>query len=939
MTINIANRKYLVQWRAFIGPKWTRDDDPTFWNWPALTLAAYTPAPSATECAVDLEPGATSLVLVDPLGWPSAGGCWVGPKAAGEAWEYIGFTGKSVSTLTGLVRETVDAEQTGHHASGAAVRFWWPLANDSGETEFTEELDDNIAAVNWGSKLAGFSFPQGAIRNRHLILIQCRWADGTNPVGAWQNELIGWLLSPQAKDDLTHDRPWQADIASSATMASFIEIAGLRVGANNSALQGSATGSVELAATYKEAGSGEFTAGEPLVAPTSAIDADMTTLYISERHTGAANEGTGWGIDQVHPAPYVGQGSGYKWAQLDVDKDSLTPGTLTWFWLLNQAGYGPAYLSWPDNQSINAVPDSGIVLIVENEQRFREENPDTGDALIICPTKVLKVVSAGDVTGIVVLDAEYTIAQWWASLTAAGGGLKLLVKQGAVVSDPGPSEVIWGNVTQAACAAAWSGGSNWSGAVLPALAAGQTIRRLWVNGGLAATGYSVGRPSMPGYFLRGMQDYLWLAVERKPMGLRLKNDITATNPPTPTDELAITSDLGDTVDGLPAAGTIQIGAEQISYTAKSADNEKLTGITRGANSTTAATHSAGDTVYVLDSGVATDALPLLTINVKRRAGRPAPKLFNLYASRLALPQPPDEDNPDWVDDWTLLVTVATNTADTYTYTLPASARYRHVLLQVYGMETDPYRLMVNEIELIDDPTVYANTRNLPDNSTAAAAMDALLDLAGLPSGAITDAGDTPPVWNYTTDTGMAWQVVADVASFTGCRVTCGRDSKITLALESFWDGTALTAEHTWDNSVISSIEPQFQHGYGVGQIKLKWQSADAGTRGYAYYPADCDDLGAVVEVGPFYCADQAAADAKAERLYWLRRLPYQCPVEAAGPGWEVHAGDVAQNTWQLDDTMLPLLRTYLVKSVHMQLSGMAVNVLPVLAQVERESEY
>ena len=39
----------------------------------------------------------------------------------------------------------------------------------------------------------------------------------------------------------------------------------------------------------------------------------------------------------------------------------------------------------------------------------------------------------------------------------------------------------------------------------------------------------------------------------------------------------------------PTAGTIVIGSEQITYTGKSTNN--LTGCTRGANSTTAATHA------------------------------------------------------------------------------------------------------------------------------------------------------------------------------------------------------------------------------------------------------------------------------------------------------------------------------------------------------------
>ena len=45
----------------------------------------------------------------------------------------------------------------------------------------------------------------------------------------------------------------------------------------------------------------------------------------------------------------------------------------------------------------------------------------------------------------------------------------------------------------------------------------------------------------------------------------------------------------------PTSGTIFIENEQITYTGKSGNN--LTGCTRGANSTTAATHADGTNVY------------------------------------------------------------------------------------------------------------------------------------------------------------------------------------------------------------------------------------------------------------------------------------------------------------------------------------------------------
>ena len=55
--------------------------------------------------------------------------------------------------------------------------------------------------------------------------------------------------------------------------------------------------------------------------------------------------------------------------------------------------------------------------------------------------------------------------------------------------------------------------------------------------------------------------------------------------------------------GMPEAGTLQIGSENITYTSISG-SEVLGGVVRGANNTTAATHSDGDAVTQIELGLA-----------------------------------------------------------------------------------------------------------------------------------------------------------------------------------------------------------------------------------------------------------------------------------------------------------------------------------------------
>lgn len=61
-----------------------------------------------------------------------------------------------------------------------------------------------------------------------------------------------------------------------------------------------------------------------------------------------------------------------------------------------------------------------------------------------------------------------------------------------------------------------------------------------------------------------------------------------------------TADLAlDSVEGFPSSGTVRIGREKISYTGVDAASNELTGITRGASSTTGAPHIAGSLVLLV----------------------------------------------------------------------------------------------------------------------------------------------------------------------------------------------------------------------------------------------------------------------------------------------------------------------------------------------------
>ena len=72
------------------------------------------------------------------------------------------------------------------------------------------------------------------------------------------------------------------------------------------------------------------------------------------------------------------------------------------------------------------------------------------------------------------------------------------------------------------------------------------------------------------------------------------NGVTSTLTAAITSTTATTGITLASIDNMPTTGTINIGSENISYTGF--NSLELTGVTRGVNGTTAATHSSGDAI-------------------------------------------------------------------------------------------------------------------------------------------------------------------------------------------------------------------------------------------------------------------------------------------------------------------------------------------------------
>jgi len=495
-------------------------------------------------------------------------------------------------------------------------------------------------------------------------------------------------------------------------------------------------------------------------------------------------------------------------------------------------------------------------------------------------------------------------------------------------SGQGQSQVVWGD---GYVMSNWA--SDWTGSALSAFGTGETARMLFNPSGPTVTAdfWDVGNIATPGYIM-ATGDKEWLKLDFPEMGLKLSGDITDSVPGA-GQALSIENAAGVSVEGLPATGTIQIGNEQMTYSARDFDAGTLTLSARGANGTTAAAHTDQDLVYFVDAlGVATDAWPIETVNIKRRSGGAVPEDFVIRGTAQSTARNPDQ--PSYTTDWDTLATVTGNALETYTLDLSATnPRLRYLLIEITLMSDSPSRVKVDEVETLIDGDVLSTDINLPAG-TVAEAVTALLDQAGLPSGAIVDAGDTLEPTDYTTSGGSLWPILVDMADFTRMQILMTRDSKLHVALHPFWAGTP-TPDGSWGRDEISNLQLIRSAKLGVGALELTWRSeTDAGEDTVT---APTTRLtGQTVKVGPYVYTDASGALAGAVKRFWQARRPYEAVMQLAFEPNTLTVGQVFTVTYDFNGRSE--IRNYMIRSLNLDVEKFAWSVVAVGVQIDREDQ-
>lgn len=853
-----------VTWRMWVGPHHLH------FNWSALNLGASF-APSSTTTTGQIS-GATTLVLASATGIGAATGLWVGPNGGSQAWEYEQVTAGASTTKTVVRESTADREHNGIHSSGASVHQWYPVTTNDGILNISDECDDTVTAITWRGSVSGVRAPQHVLRNGHIVVITTS-TDG----GAYTIALVGFVDSPTMTDDMSNNAEWTMNIISSAQLVAEVEASGVRVGDVDLADAGSATSVQELVLPFDERASGDYTAASPDLSAASAIDNDLSTLWIAERYTGTDIWSTAPNSDpengyplrfsQIYINPPASAPPGSRFIELAV----VTSLDVVGYNIYSANGANPT-AAWLFKGPRDLDPRARIIL-AEDAAIFNQMNPLAETAAI------------------------YENKTFFAGMRAAGGELWLRF------APPGfnfwYARVRWGD-GNGLVDHEDAPSRSWTGPTVTPPAIGQTMRYLFNhNTGTASTYWQTGMVRHAGYDADD-DDPIWIMNTLPGLGLTLAHNLSSSS--SSGDKIYINGPDGKySTDGLSPTGNIVIADEFIFYGAKT--SEYITTITRGSGPSSAAAHREGDEVYVLDVNTPTDAYLIKEIGWQRSGGTIYPKDFIVRASNLInTPRTPDQDN--YLSDWPLAYGVTGNSASSWSVPL-FGQRVKHILIEIMSMTADPARPRLNEINAIVDASLHNPNLWLASGITAGALIQKLLESAGIWAGAISHSG-TPAIASTVTADENAWTVVADLAEYSGCRITVGRDSKFVIAVDTFWTGTPTIAS-TWNRTSAVSVQQSFTRGAPVSQVVLPWRTPSGEANGKIYYPAT-PGRGTKLERSETLYASESAATSAARRLYFMRLYPFESIATAAGGMTERRAGEAHQVFWQFADDMQALNR-------------------------------
>jgi hypothetical protein len=586
------------EWRVSIGPP--RDQQLDF----AFQIGEPVVFPPQTEVQDSMLPGETGINVGDTDGYPTSGTLIIGAETQRPGW--WSYTGKTSSTFTGmLLLQGHPLPQEGDSVTAwAALGHFPPLGSSAIQridaAPVISETDDGQFET-WEASLSGVYFDRRLFRDDATVLIEERvFPEGHIDYATdWTVSAVGYVRRWDVTVDHRRINRWTATVESIKTYLDTTRAPATSYGREELLSGSSVNASAKLASAEDELA--EFQGGFGTTDPENAVDENADTLYISQLAPTSVAEtpGSSAGSDPGVQVEEVFRGDNrsprLQWIMLRLAADSphyteegqslhgfaLTNAQTIFAdsnvdnWPMELQGGGAQFYVRLHGLSLNMNND--ILILTNNGAEFRSRYSVESTVQVV-DWRFLDGFG-NDVTPS--LDFELSLNDWVQLRYCRG---KESVRS-MVAWNTLPSEPWWNNeYDETESAGVWTDALTvtWT-------TANTSIRRVPVSLNTnSRTAFDEELNPNPAD-RRTDSDQVFLSGAIEPFIVNPASAMTNVSPASGAN-LVLTN-----ASWLDQSGTAKIDAEEIQYRGR--DATTLYNITRGANGTTAASHTTAALVY------------------------------------------------------------------------------------------------------------------------------------------------------------------------------------------------------------------------------------------------------------------------------------------------------------------------------------------------------
>lgn len=878
---------------------------------------------ASTTLSSDIDFSDDSIPVASTTGFDK-GFIVIHPNGTGESYELITYDSKTSTTFDDIRRFYSEPEGS-MHSSGATVSEWREVTtNIIGTLGLEISQDDEIG--DWTVSLNGTGYDSTLFQPGRAFLALVRYRPSSGSMSSWTDwgiMFIGYLQDIEVTGTWKQDNPWTAKVEGLSYYANSGSLgSGVSYGLEDIADGKTVTVSSYLTEVYQEQDALEFI-GTPDLNGDKIVDGDMATLWISDGEPAPTIETTmaSYGcINEVYVRPEPWMPDDLQWIEIhhrpgDPDgiwMDRLTVCTSTTVW--QETNWDPA--AWvPVNNHLGLgglrmtqVGDNdSFIILTSNKPAFLAYFPN-------CQVEVVDWRGLQKGTFTLNPDGDLICLRWngcdtydviWYDNGRSSWNLYDFVGGGSYYySLPGTNY------------------SGWTGAMITLPPAGHSFRH--DPTGNKASPQTIAyfeededHPT-PGYTITGEPE--WAYVDLGTIGITLSAQLA----------IGVTTEatFGDsgTLGLTDGPGYVKIDSEIIKYDAIDRINNKITGLTRGQEGTSDATHPADSVVYQYENGAETNNHLVTSIMWRRKPvftttyaplpqkGWIVPTHFDVYVSiyDTGFPTPDDAEWDDglgsggWEDWWDRVASVRNYGQTMWQITNLEALRARTVMITFMGM-TDGGRVKLNEFN------IYALTGSITTDGevdgdwesgySGAIISDVLQTWLSVPEANIDLLCDGMQVYTLDVSRDRISSVLSDICKSSATVVRFMLDNTI----EYDWDplyplGSWPDVYFEWDRDSAREIRYNMQSKNKVAQVVLNVSARAIEESFSVSFPLTALALGEIMEINEeLLITTEDEARVFAEAIYRKESMADTVTIVPVGIAEWAYPGQRHTVTYEFDE--------------------------------------